>query len=570
MAQQHRKSVGIWIRVSTEDQARGESPEHHERRARLYAEAKDWNVRDVYHLEAVSGKAVIAHPEAQRMIADIKSGRITGLIFSKLARLARNTKELLEFADIFRDCDADLISLHESIDTTTPAGRLFYTMIAAMAQWEREEIAERVAASVPIRAKMGKQLGGQAPFGYRWEEGKLVPDPDEAPVRKLIYELFAKHQRKRTVARILNERGFRTRNGSEFSDTTVTRLIADPTAKGLRRANYTRTTDRAKQWELKPEADWVLHPVEAIVDVELWQSCNDIVTAQQSRRSRPSRKPIHLFTGLVYCHCDPDAKMYVPSNTPKYICYRCRNKIPTADLESVFHEQLRDFFFSDREVAKHLEEANEVLAGKERLLGVIRAEADKVAAEMEKVYQLYLADQIDQVGFGRRNDPLRKRQEEIEREAPALQAEIDIMKVSLLSSTEIIQEARDLYSKWPELPLEEKRYIVETITDRITVGEGDVEIELLYVPPSREDGGNATRPQGFIAATSWNRAGKVTCALARATTASPVSSGWRRLSSTWRGNSGSSSRKRTPRCASETSPGFTRRPPPTRAGIEAE
>lgn len=82
--------VGIWIRVSTEDQARCESPKNHEHRARMYAELKNWNVIELYDLSGVSGRSVIDHPEARRMLADIEAGKIKALIFSKLARLARN------------------------------------------------------------------------------------------------------------------------------------------------------------------------------------------------------------------------------------------------------------------------------------------------------------------------------------------------------------------------------------------------------------------------------------------------------------------------------------------------
>src|SRR5438046_10351158 len=71
------KSVGVWIRVSTEDQAKGESPEHHERRGRAYAEARGWTVREVYRLGAVSGKAVRAHPETERQMQGSGTGRPT-------------------------------------------------------------------------------------------------------------------------------------------------------------------------------------------------------------------------------------------------------------------------------------------------------------------------------------------------------------------------------------------------------------------------------------------------------------------------------------------------------------
>lgn len=478
------KHVGIWIRVSTEDQAKGESPEHHEKRARFYAEAKGWEIKEVYHLEAVSGKSVISHPEAQRMLSDIKVGHVTGVIFSKIARLARNTRELLELSDIFREYGADLISLQESVDTTTPVGRLFYTIIAAMAQWEREEIADRVAASVPIRAKLGKSIGGAAPFGYHWKDRQLVPNPKEAPVLKLMYELFLEHRRKKVVARLLNEAGHRTRNGSKFSDTTVTRLLEDPTAKGLRRSNYTRSLGQKKHWVLKPQEHWIYTQVEPIVSEELWDQCNGILKDQRSSRKPPSRPAIHLFSGIAFCDCG--AKLRVPSNTPKYVCPKCRNKISIVDMEGVFQEQLKTFFFSPQEITGYLDTADKTIKGKEELMRVLEEEQRKIKRDIDTLFELRFKGEIPTEGFGNKYRPLEERLKQLDDQIPTLQGEIDFLKIQCLSSDQILNEAKDLYTRWPELVQEEKRKIVENITEKIIIGKEDVTINLCYLPSSSE------------------------------------------------------------------------------------
>ena len=477
-----KKRVGIWIRVSTEDQAKGESPQHHEARAREYAKFNEWNVVEVYDLAGVSGKTVMENAEAKRMIADIKRGHITGLIFSKLARLARNTKELLEFAELFREHKVDMISLQEKIDTSSPAGRLFYTMIAAMAQWEREEIADRVKASIKIRAKLGKSLGGAAPFGYEWKNNKLVVNPTEALPRKLMYELFSKNKRKKSVARMLNDKGYRTRNGSEFTDTTVVRLLQDTTAKGLYRSNHTYR-DGAGKLLSKPESEWVFTPIEPIVSEELWKECNDALDGRKAERSL-GPKPVHLFAGLLLCGCGQ--KMYVFSRSPKYVCPKCRNKIPIETIDKVFQDALKEFFVSEDKIREHLQSANQNLADMKNRLEAHGRQIEKVQGEMRKTYQLYQQDQITPEGFGKIYRPLEEREKELAAELPKLQAEVDAIEMHQMSAEEVLAEATNLHRKWPQFNPEEKRRIIESIVEKITLSEDEFDVTWSYLPSSEE------------------------------------------------------------------------------------
>lgn len=517
----NERNVGIWIRVSTEDQARGESPENHRLRAEAYAESRGWNVAKTFDLSGVSGKSVMKHPECQRMLAAIRNGKIDALVFSKLARLARNTRELLDFADMFKEANADLISLSEAIDTSTPAGRLFFTMIAAMAQWEREEIVERVNASIPIRAKQGKHLSGVAPFGYRWDNHDLKLVESEAAIRALMYELFLKEKRLKTVAGMLNERGYRTRKGSEFSDTTLKRLLTDPMSKGLRRSNYTTTRSGSGMADrYKDEEEWEWHPCQAIVDEATWDATQAIF-AERATKAVPAKKTVRLFSGIVRCACGE--RMYVRTKTRKYDCPVCHNKIVDADLEGIFVEQLKSFFFSEEEIAKYMQTFDSEFADKERQLSSLEAERLKLQTQIDGLFKLHESGEIPTKGFGDRYRPLQLQIEQIDQETPRLQAAIDVQKIGHQNRDYVIHEARDLYSNWSGLEHATKRSIIETITDEIIVGDEDIEIRLSYVPegrgedfesphttaltPPQSDRKKATHSQGFIAVINWNRAG---------------------------------------------------------------
>lgn len=158
-----------------------------------------------------------------------------------------------------------------------------------------------------------KSSGGIAPFGYRWQSGQLIVDESEAQVRKLIYELFLKHKRKRVVANLLNDLGYLTRNGSQFSDTTIDRLIRDTTAKGIRIENGQSIY------------------VDPIVSEQLWEKANNFLGQKQTR------PPVHLFVGLILCECGGPMNV---NNLQNYVCSNCRRRIKGRDIEEIFLTQL--------------------------------------------------------------------------------------------------------------------------------------------------------------------------------------------------------------------------------------
>lgn len=474
--------VGIWIRLSTKNQQElSDSPQHHIERCRAYSELQGWDVVEEYHLEAVSGKDVINHPEARRMLKDIESKHIHSLVFSSISRLARSVTQLLEFADFFQKHNANLVSLNESIQTGTPSGKFFFSILASMSQWERENIVERINASVEIRAKMGKVMGA-IPYGYK-KVGKdrMEIDEHEAPIRRMMFTLFLEYKRFGTVANILNERGYRTKRNTKFSGVAIKRLLTDPTAKGIRRSHHTRVNKRGLT-EIRDKEDWYFHEAPRIVSDELWDEVNHIISKQEKEGIQPLNRKVNLFTGFLYCY-DCNNKMYIPSSNPKYTCKKCKRKISVDDIEAIFKEQLTEFIVSKEEIERYFNGTHTVINEKKEEINIINSKIEKLERKIEKIFELHEQGKIATERFNEYYDKPNEQIQQLKTKIPEIEGQVLALKDQFKSSGYIIEEARSLYENWDKLTKQQKRNIIEIITEKIIVSEQEVQINLNYIVP---------------------------------------------------------------------------------------
>ncbi len=472
-----KKQVGVWVRVSPNPRE-SESHIHHEIRAKEFVKSRGWNIKCVYRLPDTSGKSVMDCEETKRMIADVRSGTIVGLVFAKIARLARNTRELIEIAEIFQGHGADLISMDMSIDTSTPIGRHFFRTMSSMAEWEREMIVDRISTSALTRAKLGEHVGGMPPYGYRYENKKLVINEEEAPLRRLIFELFLEHKRRKTITRIINERGYRNRRGKPFCSSTIKFLLTDPVAKGLHVMNKRKSGSN----KLKPKDEWVFHKVPAIVSEEVWEKANRIIREQAKRYQQPLNTKVHLFTRYLFCHCG--AKMTARGIKPNYLCAnRCGNKIRKDDIEEIFKNELYEYTVSKEQVAVYFSELEKTVLNKKKEIEALKHEEDVLNKRIEKLLLLHAKDKIETKAFDSYHQKPYEQLQQVRESINELEDEVTLGLGGKKSADYILEMARDLYARWDTLLHEQKREVIETITDRIVVGTDEITIDLYKILP---------------------------------------------------------------------------------------
>ena len=148
--------AALYARVSTINN--GQDPMMQTRELREYCERRGWTVAGEYVDTGISG-AKDRRPELDRLMADAHKRRFDVVAVWKFDRFARSVSHLLRALDTFRVLGIEFVSLSESLDTATPAGRMVFTVLGAVAELERSLIAERVRAGLRNARAKGKRLG---------------------------------------------------------------------------------------------------------------------------------------------------------------------------------------------------------------------------------------------------------------------------------------------------------------------------------------------------------------------------------------------------------------------------
>lgn len=270
--------AGLWM-------IEGRTGHAQEDRARAvdYARARGLKTTRDYVVERGAGEPMRRFWR-QRLLDDARSGRVVALVAPSLATLAADVEDLARFLEEVRASGLRLLVAEEDIDTAEAGGEVVFRVAVALARWAHAHSGLALLPDGLRLERASPRIRSRAPFGYEWSEGRLVPNPREAPIRALVFELFSATPDRKLVATMLNAKGLRRRNGQRFTERDIRVLIEDPVAKGMFRGNHKRALDRTRHRDVRDPDEFAWTPVEAIVPAELWADCNAKLATQGEAR----------------------------------------------------------------------------------------------------------------------------------------------------------------------------------------------------------------------------------------------------------------------------------------------
>ena len=455
--------VGLYPRVSGHEQEDNYSIPEQIERMKKYCESRDWMVYKIYTDPGFTGSNM-DRPGLQEMIKDVENGKLDMVLVYKLDRLSRSQKDtLFLIEDVFDKHGVGFTSMTENFDTSTPFGKAILGVLAVFAQLEREKIKERTLMGRDARAQEGKWHGGGVqPIGYDFINDELVVNDYEAMQIKEMADLFIKGTPVRTIERIVNEKGYRHKHGT-WAARTIRGVLSNPVNIGL-----IKNRNNLHQGVHEP-----------ILDQKTFDAIQKLM--QERREKHGAQKAFRsLLGGFIYCkHCGGRYARHKHNGVYSYVCYsrskkmksmikdpNCKNKIYKADeLESAILGEIRSFVIDPKRINQVRE--NRPLSDMVEKAKSIKLEIDKIDSKISKMMDLYALGTIDL-------DVISDKVTELNGTKAALQKEMDSLKLpdkESMTDEEIISIA----SLWDDdLPLEDKRNIVQSLISYIEIDDEDV------------------------------------------------------------------------------------------------
>lgn len=214
-------TVAIYIRVSTEEQAKdGFSISAQREKLKAYCKVHDWTEYKFYVDEGISAKDT-DRPQLKKMLKHIEDEKIKTVLVYKLDRLTRSVRDLYKLLETFEKYNCTFKSATEIYDTGSAMGRLFMTLAAAMAQWERENLGERVTMGQIEKARQG-EYAAKAPYGFNKDENdRLIVNEEEKKIIMLMIEKIYEGKSIRQVGKYLDSTGVPTIRGYKWHIRTI-------------------------------------------------------------------------------------------------------------------------------------------------------------------------------------------------------------------------------------------------------------------------------------------------------------------------------------------------------------
>ncbi len=468
------KSAGIYIRVSTFDQAReGFSLGEQEERLKEFCNFKRYNIYKVYQDAGISAKND-KRPAYQEMIEDVKKGNINVIVALKLDRLTRSVYDIEKLMKFVNDYECDIDCMADESNTTTSNGRMVMRIMTSVSQNEIEKCSERTKFGMVGAIKNG-HIPNRTGLGFKRENKKLVPDPLTKDIIVRIFDLYLEGKSHQAIANIYNKE--KVLGKTNWYDSTIQKILSNELYKG----DYVngKRTKHPTYYE---------NVIEPIVSKEKWESCQ----YQKLRNARHyERTATYLFTNKLKCSkCSNflGGHATTKTNGKKYYYYKC-NTCKTYFNEIDIEKELKAFML---ELAKQDDLINNyytpfIKSKLEDKTEDYKKEIKELDKQLDRIKTAYIKGVVKLEDFDKeikhieyQKSDLEKRQKEQKQYENLSFTLNDLLIIQDMQEIEFYTNP-DVLNNWSNKSKKDKQKIIGKYIDNITIEKKNNKFEITNI-----------------------------------------------------------------------------------------